>query len=385
LSGDPAQDFLADGIVEDITTALSRLRSLFVTARNSSFTYKGKAVDVKQIGRELGVRYLLEGGIRRSESRIRVTAQLVEAEEGSYIWAEQYDRTLDDLFELQDQITSQVVGAIEPQLLAAEAHRLERRSTTDPEAWECAMRALPHIWRLTVEETEVAQNWLRRAIERDPQYAYAHALLGWSYVKLWALVGTDRQPEVVGTAEQYAQTAALLDNDEPWVHLVFGQVHMRRRETPEAVHALNKAISLNPNFAMAHAYRGFALGVGGQPNAGREALERATQLSPRDPFLASDAIVIKNVIEFAAGNYDEVVRLSRLIVRDRPNMTGAYRFAAAAYGLLGSLDQARASLSKVLQLDPEFRLSNVERVSVYSEPETRARYIEGLRQAGLPE
>ena len=268
MSGDPEQEFFADGIVEDITTALSQVRSLFVTARNSSFTYKGKTVDVKQVRRELGVRYVVEGSIRRSGSRLRITVQLAETEQGSNVWAERYDRTLDDLFDVQDEITAQVVGAIEPQLLAAEAHRLERRPTNDLEAWECAMRALPHIWKLTVEETEMAQDWLRRAIERDPHYAYAHALMGWTYVKLWPVVGTDRQPEVVRTAEHYARAAALLDEHEPWVYLVYGQIHMRRRETQEAVQALNSAISLNPNFAMAHAYLGFALGVGGQPQAG---------------------------------------------------------------------------------------------------------------------
>jgi tetratricopeptide (TPR) repeat protein len=148
---------------------------------------------------------------------------------------------------------------------------------------------------------------------------------------------------------------------------------------------LRKAISLNPSFALAHAYLGFALGVGGRPKAGLEALDRATRLSPRDPFLASDAIFIRNMTEFAAGHYEEVIRLSRLLLRDRPNMIGAYRFAAAAYGLLGRIDEAQAALSEVLRLDPDFRSENVERVSVYSDPRTRARYIEGLRNAGLPE
>ncbi len=209
LSGDPEQEFFADGMVEDITTALSRIRSLFVTGRNSSFTYKGKAVDVKQVGRDLGVRYVLEGSIRRSGPRLRVTAQLIETEQGSQIWAERYDRKLDDLFEVQDEITKEVAGAIEPQLLAAEAHRLEQHPTSDLQAWECAMRSLPHIWRFTLEETEVAQEWLRRAIERDPTYAYAHALMGWSYLKLWGITSTDLQPGIVQKGEEFARAAAL--------------------------------------------------------------------------------------------------------------------------------------------------------------------------------
>jgi adenylate cyclase len=371
LSGDPEQEFLADGIVEDITTALSRIRTLFVTARNSAFTYKGKAVDVKQVGRELGVRYVLEGSVRRSGAQLRVTAQLIEAETGSYVWADRYNRKLDDLFALQDEITAQVVGAIEPQLLAAEAHRLEQRSTSDLQAWECAMRALPHLWRFTLEETDIAQEWLRRAIERDPAYAYAHALLGWSYLKLWAVIRTDRQPEIVQKAEEYARTAALLDEQEPWVHLDFGVIHVRRRQTPEAVRALERAISLNPSFAMAHAYLGFALGVGGQPEAGAEALERALRLSPRDPFLSRDALTIGLLIEFALGHYEEVIRLSRIVIQERPNTTGAYRYAAACLGLLGRVEEAKAALDKVLALDPAFTRENVEQVVVYSQPEVR--------------
>jgi adenylate cyclase len=384
LSGDPGQAFLADGIVEDITTALSRVRTLFVTARNSAFTYKGKAVDAKQVGRELGVRYVLEGSIRCSGPLLRVTAQLIEAETGSHVWAERYDRKLDDLFAVQDEITAQVVGAIEPQLLAAEAHRLEQRSTSDLQAWECAMRALPHLWRFTLEETDLAQEWLRRAIERDPTYAYAHALLGWSYLKLWAIIRTDRQPEIVQQAGEHARAAALLDEQEPWVHLDFGMIHVRRRQTPEAVRALERAISLNPSFAMAHAYLGFAFGVGGQPEAGAEALERALRLSPRDPFLARDALTIRQLIEFALGHYEEVVRLCRIVIQERPNATGAYRYAAASLGHLGRIEEAKAALDKVLALDPAFTRENVERVVVYSQPEVRARYMDGLRLAGLP-
>jgi adenylate cyclase len=368
MSGDPDQEFFGDGMVEDITTALSRVRSFFVTARNSAFAYKGRAVDLEQVGRELGVRYLLEGSVRRSGVRARITAQLIEAERGSHVWSERFDCELTDIFEVQDQITAQVAGALEPQLLAAEARRLEQRSTHDLQAWECAMRALPHIWKFTLEETRVAQEWLSRALDRDPNYAYAHALMGWSHIKLWAVIRTDRQAEVVDVAEKYARTAALLDQQEPWVHLVFGVVETRRRKTQEAVAALTNALRLNPNFALAHAYLGFALGVGGQPEAGREALERALRLSPRDPFLMRDAITIRVLVEFAAGRYDEVVRLCLSAVQDRPNFTRAYRYAAASYSLLGKLDEAKAALARVLELDPAFTRSNVERVVVYSVP-----------------
>jgi tetratricopeptide (TPR) repeat protein len=301
------------------------------------------------------------------------------------VWAERYNRKLDDFFAVQDEITAQVVGAIEPQLLAAEAHRLEQRSTSDLQAWECAMRALPHLWRFTLEETDYAQEWLRRAIGRDPAYAYAHALLGWSYLKLWAVIRTDRQLEIVQKAEEHARMAALLDEQEPWVHLDFGVIHVRRRQTEGAVQTLERALALNPSFAMAHAYLGLALGVGGQPSAGAEALERALRLSPRDPFLARDALTIRQLIAFAEERYEEVVRLCHMVAQERPNTTGAYRYAAASLGLLGRVEEAKSALNKVLALDPAFTRGNVERVVVYSQPEVRARYIQGLRLAGLPE
>jgi adenylate cyclase len=233
LSGDPGQAFLADGIVEDITTALSRVRTLFVTGRNSAFTYKGKAVDAKQVGRELGVRYVLEGSVRCSGPQLRVTAQLIEAESGSHVWAERYDRKLDDLFAVQDEITAQVVGAIEPQLLAAEAHRLEQRSTSDLQAWECAMRALPHIWRFTWRRPTSHRSGFAApssAIQPTPMPMLSWAGATSSFGRSSARIDS---PRSCSRRRNTPATAALLDEQEPWVHLDFGVIHVRRRQTPE--------------------------------------------------------------------------------------------------------------------------------------------------------
>ncbi|MGF9764414.1 adenylate/guanylate cyclase domain-containing protein [Microvirga sp. 0TCS3.31] len=385
MSGDPEQEYFVDGISEDLLTALSRIRWLFVTARNSTFAYKGKPTNVKQIGRELGVRYVLEGSVRRAGSRLRVTAQLIEAEHGGHIWAERYDRDILDLFEVQDEIASSVAGAIEPQLVAAEANRVERRLPNDLKAWECTVRAVPYISRLSVEAMERAQEWLQRAIDLDPEYAYPQALMGWSYMKLWGSVGTDRQPHLITLAQQYARAATLLDDQEPWVHLVSGVVHVRRREPDAAITALNRAINLNPNFALAYAYLGYALGTSGQPHAGLEAVERSARLSPRDPFLAADHVTIRAMTHFAAGNYEDVIKLAWRHIQDGRDHIGAHRLLATSYAQLGRQDEARASLEEVLRLQPSFRVSEADRFSVFSGSDAKERYIEGLRKAGLQE
>jgi TolB-like protein/class 3 adenylate cyclase/Tfp pilus assembly protein PilF len=385
MSGDPEQEFFSDGIVEDIITALSRVRWFFVIARNSTFTYKGKAVDVRRVGSELGVQYVLEGSVRRVGNRIRVSAQLLDAHSGVHVWAEHYDRSLDDIFAVQDEITSNVVGAIEPQLVAAEAERAERRSTADLRAWECTMRALPHIWRLTRTEVEEGQGWLTQALQLDPDYAFAHALMGWSHMRLWGLVGTNQQREALERAEKSASTAALLDDREPWVHLVLGLVHARRRQPEQAIAALTRTLDLNPNFALAHAYLGYALGLSGRADAGRTALQQAVRLSPRDPFLSTEYPAFRVMIEFAAQNYEEVIRISESVIKERPDHIGAHRMLAASYGLLGQIAKANEAACEVLRLHPDFSLAEVEKASVYAEPSIRANYIEGLRLAGLPD
>ncbi|MCP8941098.1 adenylate/guanylate cyclase domain-containing protein [Alsobacter sp. SYSU M60028] len=384
LSPNPNHAFFADGLVDDITTALSRLRWLEVTARNSAVALGDKA-EPDSVGRDLKVRYVLRGSVRTSGSRLRVSAQLVETASGTQVWAERYDADVSDLFDIQDEITVSVVGAIEPQLVAAEVLRAEHRPPADLRAWECVARAIPFIWSQTVTGAETARSWLARAVAAYPDYAYAHALTGWSYMQMWWVVGNADQQKLIAAAEPHAQRASLLDPREPWVHLVNGLIHIRRREPEEAIEAFQRSLVLNPSFAIAYAYLGFSLGVSGSPAEGLEALDHALRLSPRDPALQPAVVQIAGMIHFAAGDYQEALKATSRFLRDRPDHLGGQRQMAATFALLGRTEEARAALARVLHLDPKFRLSDAERSNGWCEPKARADYVQGLRLAGLPE
>ena len=286
MSHDPEQEYFADGLTEDIITGLSRQRWFFVIARNSSFTYKGAAVDVRDVATQLGVRYVLEGSVRKAANRVRVTGQLIDASNGNHLWAEKYDRELADIFALQDDITNRVIGSVAPQILVAEAARVQRKPPQSVDAWDLVMQAVPHMWRMSTDEHARAQELLQRAIALDGNYAHAHALLGWTYVTMFNL--DTRRPIGEWTDRVLATgaTAATLDDEEPWAHLVLGLGHARRRRPQLAFRHLTKSVELSPSFALGYAGLGYALACGGQPESGLQALEEAHRLSPRDPFLA---------------------------------------------------------------------------------------------------
>ena len=236
MSGDPDQEYFADGLTEDIITGLSRQPWFFVIARNSSFAYKGEAVDVRDVASELGVRYVLEGSVRRSANRVRVTGQLIDATLGNHLWAERYDRELADIFELQDEITNSVIGSVGPQILVAEAARVRRKPPQSIDAWDLVMQALPHMWRMSTDEHRRAQMLLQQAIELDPDYAHAHALLGWTYISMFNLDSRTPIGEFTDKALEAGARAVALDDQEPWGHLVLGLGHARRRR-PELASA----------------------------------------------------------------------------------------------------------------------------------------------------
>src|SRR5262245_50095621 len=251
MSGDPEQEYFADGISEDIITGLSKLRWFFIIARNSSFAYKGKAVDVKRTARELGVRYVLEGSVRKGGNRVRITAQLIDATTGNHIWADRYDGELTDVFSLQDEITRKVVAAIEPKLLEAEGIRSQNRSPEDLDAWDMVIHANSLFWRLNKPDGEAAIAILRRTIERYPDYGPAHSMLAFMLL-LSQLTGWKREEALGKEAASFAERAAELDDSDPWAHLALGYVALSRRRTDEAVEEFQRALDLNPNFAVAH-------------------------------------------------------------------------------------------------------------------------------------
>ena len=383
MSREAEQEYFADGLTEDIITGLSRQRWFFVIARNSSFTYKGAAVDVRDVASQLGVRYVLEGSVRKAANRVRVTGQLIDAANGNHLWAEKYDRELADIFALQDDITNRVIGSVAPQILVAEAARVQRRPPQSIDAWDLVMQAVPHMWRMSTQEHARAQELLQQAIALDGNYAHAHALLGWTYVTMFNL--DTRRPigEYTEKALETGATAVTLDDEEPWAHLVLGLGHARRRRPQLAFRHLTKSVELSPSFALGHAGLGYALACGGQPESGLQALEEAHRLSPRDPFLAMYAPTVRYMALFAMEQYEETIAVCRSTAASHPNHAGAWRLMTVSLGLLGRLDEARKALAHTLTLQPDLSSDHVENNTVYANPADRSRFLEGLRKAGL--
>ncbi|MGE4014336.1 MAG: adenylate/guanylate cyclase domain-containing protein, partial [Alphaproteobacteria bacterium] len=279
MSGDAEQEYFADGISEDIITGLSKLRWFFVIARNSSFTYKGKAVDVKRVAHELGVRYVLEGSVRKGGNRVRITAQLIDALTGNHLWADRYDGELTDVFALQDEITRKVVSAIEPRLLEAEGVRLQSRSPEDFGAWDMVIHANSLFWRVTKAEGEAAIAMLKRAVERYPDYAPANSMLALTLL-LSSHIGWSLTEPQTKLAASLAARAAELDDHDPWAHLALGYGAFAMRRTDEAVAEFTRALELNPNFAAAHGFLGLALSLDGRSEQAIVHLEQAIRMSP---------------------------------------------------------------------------------------------------------
>ena len=383
MSGDPEQEYFADGLTEDIITGLSRQRWFFVIARNSSFTFKGEAVDVRRVASQLGVRYVLEGSVRKVADRVRVTGQLIDAAHGVHLWADKYDREMENIFQLQDEITNRVIGSVLPQILAAEAARIRRKPPQSLDAWDLVMQALPHMWRVSADDQRRAQEFLRQAIGLDDEYAHAHALMGWTYVSLFNLDARAPISEFTDKALEAGARAVALDNEESWGHLVLGLGHARRRRPELAVSHLSKSIDLNPNFALGYAGLGYALACGGEPERGLQSLEQAQRLSPRDPFLAIYAPTVRYMALFALGSYEEAIAVCRSTSALHPHHVGSWRLMTVSLGLLGRIDEAREALAHTLSLQPDLSLNHVEKNTVFANPSDRSRFLLGLQKAGL--
>jgi len=383
ISGDPEQEYFADGLTEDIITGLSRQNWFFVIARNSTFTFKGQAVDVRKVASQLGVKYVLEGSVQKAAGRVRVTGQLIEAAHGIHLWADRYDRELADIFELQDDITNRVIGSVGPQILAAEAARVRRKPPQSLDAWDLVMRALPHMWRVTADEQRRAQEFLEQAIALDAEYAHAHALLGWTNVSMFNLDADRPIGEFTDKALDAGARAVHLDNEEPWGHLVLGLGHARRRRSELALTHLAKSVELSPSFALGHAGLGYAMACGGQPARGLQSLELAQRLSPRDPFLAIYAPTVQYMALFALERYEETLAVCRATAALHPNHAGAWRLMTVSLGLLDRLDEAKAALAHTLTLQPDLSSAHVEANTVFADPADRSRFLLGLQKAGL--
>ena len=381
LSGEPGQEYFSDGISEDIITALSKLRWFFVIARNSSFIYKGKAVHMKQIAEELGVRYVVEGSVRRRGDRIRITAQLNDVATGSHVWAERYDREMADVFAVQDEITESIVAAIEPKLYAAESFRAQRKPPDSMDAWDLVMRALSHYWRVTRQDHVVAQALLEKAIAIDPQYEQALGLLATSYM-FTAHMGWMDMGAAMPLAERAALDAIRADSEDPWAHNALGHVHLFARRFEDSLAEFEIALQLNPNFALAQGYYGLSLSYSGRWREADEAARRALRLSPRDPYSPVYA-GIAAYAQYLGGNYDEAIRLSRESLRQRGDFVGAHRVLTAAAGMMGDREAAAASLQETLRAQPNISIAWIADNMPIKLDTDRAHYLEGLRRAGL--
>ena len=383
LGDDPAKDHVADGIVDDIIMALGRLRWLTVIARNSSFTYKGRAVDVKQVGRELGVRYLLEGSVRWASRRLRIGVQLIDAATGGQHWAERYDLEVDDIFVAQDKITRSVAAAIEPHLLVAEGARALSRFASDLGAWELVARAQAQFWRLTRADHETAVAALKRAAEGYPDYAPARSLLGFCLV-FAAHMGWSDRDQGLAAGRQHALRAIALDDRDPWGHIALGYWAMMERRTEESIAAFRGALNLNPNSAVGHCYMSHILAFAGRDREAIEHAETAISLSPLDPEMALFLGPIA-VAHYVAGRYVEAVRFASETLRLRSDFQGVQRLYCASLAQAGRIAEARALLVTVQRQQPQLSIDWLRDSVPYQTPEIMERFLEGMRKAGLCE
>ena len=381
MSGDLDQEYFSDGIADDIITELSRSHSLFVIARNSSFTYKGRAVDVKQVARELGVRYVVEGSVRRSGSRIRVAAQLIDAETSNHIWAERYDRALEDVFAVQDEITVAVTTAILPAVTDAEQRRALRKRPESLDAWEAYMRGLWHMGKFSSTDSATAQKFFDRAIAMDATFASAHAAMAMAIVLGGGTYGTLQMAAVDRLARDYARRAIEIDPNDADGQAVVA-LHMFLAGSGEHVlEALSAAVAQHPNSAWANGVMGAIRVRLGDLSHGRTALHRAVSLNPHDPSTALFRVQIA-ISYYEEREYARSVAVSKSIIERYPEYHLTYRWLAAALGKLGQVEEASAMLQKAIEIMPESFMRHVRSRPRWVRPKDHEHMLDGLRKAG---
>jgi TolB-like protein len=385
LSGDPEQEYFADGVVEDIIAALSRIRWLFVIARNSSFTFKGRSVDAQGVGQELGVRYVLEGSVRKSGNKVRITAQLIDATSGTHLWAERFEGLLDDIFELQDQIAESVVGAIAPQLERAEIERAKRKPTESLDAYDYYLRAMAKLHSGTREAIEQALPMFYKAIELDPEFASAYGMAAWCH--FWRKLNDwmiDRTAEIA-EGVRLARLAVALGRDDAVALTRGGHAlgHLAG-EVDNGIALLDRARLLNPNLAPAWYLGGILRALHGETDAAIKDLSHAVRLSPLDPemFRMQVGMALAN---FFAGHFDAAAHCAEKALGNLPSLLVGAALLAASHALGGRMDKAQLAMQRLRELDPALGLCNLKDWLPIQRPEDLARFAEGLRLAGLPE
>ena len=384
MSGDPEQEYFSDGIAEDIITGLSKNRLFFVISRGTSFNYKGAAVGVSRIAEELGVRYVLEGSVRKAGNRVRITAQLSDASAGHQVWAERYDRELEDIFAVQDEITQNIIGAMAPGIMAAEVQRAQRKDASHLDAWDLIMRAHWHIRRFTKDDTVEARGLLNKALELDSSSATAlcdlafanhfEAVFGWSDdpAGSFALVG------------EAARKAVAADDHDAFAHTAFAIFELFSNRHDDAVRRLHRAIDLDPNSPFPPGYLGVTYAFGGDRDAALPNLEEAIRLSPRDPLRVIWHIAM-GWASLAAERYEEAGEFAKQAIEYNPEFADNYSVLAASYGQLGQRDESRAALDQLLRRLPGLTASDARLTRPFKREIDKDRFLEGLVKAGLPE
>ncbi len=379
MSGDPEQDYFADGIVEDFITGLSRIRWLFVIARNSSFVYKGKAVDVRQVGRELGVRYVLEGGVRKAGQRLRITAQLVEAATGAHVWGDRFDGALEDVFDLQDQITDRVVAAVEPSIQKSEIERSRQKRPDNLDAYDLYLRALPYTASQSAEEGKIAIELLEAALKIDPNYAAAHALIAWCYEWRYSRAGFDKANKTA--ALTHARAALKGGTDDATAVAVAGFVIVMLSKDQAGLTAIDRALAINPSCATALFVGSAANAMMGRPSQALAQATRALRLSPFD-LLVSVAHTAKGIASVQEGLYQQAAACLDQSVQANPTLSSFRFFAACARAMAGELEAGRSLVQEGLAMEPGFRLQFFFELLPRS---TAEKFAAGGRRLGLPD
>ena len=379
MSGDPEQEYFSDGITEDIITDLSKLSGLFVIARNSSFVYKDRTVDVEQVGQSLGVRYVLEGSVRRAEGKVRINAQLSDATTSQQVWADRYDGDLENIFGLQDEVTQQIVQALQVTLTQGEQTSLTHHYTNNLEAYDLYLRGESYLWRLTQEANTQARQMFEQAIALDPQYAAAHARLGWTYMMDWVLQWS-QDPHAIQKAREIALQAIILDPSLPVTHQILGYIAVFQKQYEQGITALEQSITLDPNYAEGLAFLGDALTFAGRPQEALRLIQQAMRLNPHFPprylFLLGHTYRV-------LGQPGQAIALLRRSLASSPDLAPSYVQLVAAYIDADLKEEARRHATELLRLSPGYSVAKATQTIPYKDPAEMEHFLAALRQAGL--
>jgi adenylate cyclase len=381
MSGDPEQEFFSDGMTEDLITDLSKVSALFVIARNSSFSYKGRSVKVQEIGRDLGVRFVLEGSVRKAGNRVRITAQLIDAGSGGHLWAERFDRDLTDIFSTQDEVVEKIVGVLAVKLTQGEEQRLRRRGTGNVDAYECYLRARGLLGRGTRESIAQAKAMHRRAIEIDSNFAAPHAGLALAVISDYASGWAPDPAQALDEAETWARRAVELNDQEPVSHMALAAVLLWRRDHEGAQAEARRMMALDPNFAQGYAATGLGLTYAGRAAEALEPLAMAMRLDPHYPAMVLHFLAQAN---FSLGKYEIAAEQLLERIARNPGTDASRMFLASCYGHLGRAEDARAAWVELLKVNPDFSVAQRARVLPYRDPGDFQRIVDGLAKAGLP-